>query len=71
MNLKNILTRMYYGLAKAMFSNSRAELNIFQFMNIYCRDTCFKTLLKVYDHLLLMFENLHVFKRLAVKETKS
>lgn len=62
---------MYYGLAKAMFSNARSELNIFQFMNIYCRDTCFKTLLKVYDHLLLMFENLPVFKRLSVKETKS
>lgn len=36
-------------------------------MNMYCRDTCFKTLLKVYDHLLLRFQSLHVFKRLAVK----
>jgi hypothetical protein len=71
MNLKNMLITMYYGIAKAMFSDAEDDLNIFQFMNMYCKDTCFKTLLKVYDHLLLRFQSLHVFKRLAVKAHQS
>ena len=66
-NLKNMLITMYHGIARAMLSDAGDGENIFKFMNMYCKDTCFKTLLKVYDYLLLKFENLHIFKQLAVK----
>ena len=65
MNLKNLIYKLNYSISSAFFKIEK----IFEFMNRHCKSNCYPMLLSIYESLLKKFDNLAIFKKLALKKT--
>ena len=59
---KNVVMQTQYKLVQSLFGIP--DLNIFHFMSKYCQKT-FNQLCKIYQSLLIRFENILMFKKLS------
>lgn len=68
MNLKNMILKLNVQICEGFLGVSGTD-NIFLFMNKYCQDNCYSTLLQVYDSLIVKFDNIKILKLLQIKKT--
>lgn len=69
-NLSNQVYKLNYHLCCALLDCDQTE-NVFVFMNKYCQNNCYQSVLKIFDSLLLSFQTLPIIKMLQSKKLQS